>query len=258
MVQLFLIPHFCGKYRAMPFKRILLYVWISLLLIIAVFLLIRNPKPSSGNTTQVDLPGKASAILYKEAKILSNVVEDDKVLLTVEGKLFIQVPPQEKYTYEIRTHEALISIVTGAGVIDASNEYTTELIVSEGQVSLSTVPDASKRRIRSIEIVSGEKGVISPNAKGVIKQNNRDKHFMAWVDFKLFFENKKIEDIISLLQDVYGVQIAMNVSNASRCRYTGTFDQMKLDEILEVIMNDIQLTAARNEKGQWEISGDGC
>lgn len=258
MVQLFLILHFCGKYRTMPFKRILLYVWISLLLIIAVFLLLRNPKPTSSNTSQLDLPGKASVMLYKDAKILSNVEEDDKVLLTVTGKLYIQVPAQEKYTYEVRTTEALISIVTGAGVIDASKDYSTELMVSEGQVSLSTVPDDSRRRIRSIEIVSGEKGVISPNAKGVIKQNNRDKNFMSWVDFKMVFENKKIEEIVSLLEDVYGAPIQLNIANSIRCRYSGTFDQMELDEILEFLAKEMQLTAAQDEDGLWIVSGEGC
>lgn len=258
MVQLFLLFQNQSKDRGMPFKRILLYVWISLLLIVAIFVLLRDDVPNSEWITERDLAGKARLIEYKDAKVELSDAKQGIQEIQLMGKVYIEVPNQKELTYMIRTSEALIEVSSGIAVIDASIERTTEIIVAEGQVSLTPLKTSEGRRKRKVPVTSGEKAILSPYAKGIIKQNNRDVNFKAWADFKLSFQNEKIEQVILTLQEVYGVEIMLSSPNLSKCRFTGDFNQVQLEEIIEELSDSFGLTATQREDDGWELVGEGC
>ncbi len=242
----------------MPFKRILLYVWISLLLIVAVFLLLRDGQPSSKWSNEIEIPGKGRLITYKDAAVDILNQSEGVQEIVITGKVYIEAPSQNELTYVLKSEQAVIEVTSGVAVIDASIERTTELIVAAGQASLTPVLTTEGRRSRSVQISEGEKGIISPYAKGIVKQNNRDNNFKAWADFKLDFQNENLENIVLLLQDVYGIKIGLAVPNLSRCRFTGTFDQAQLDDLIKELSANLNLQATENEDGSWILIGDGC
>jgi ferric-dicitrate binding protein FerR (iron transport regulator) len=242
----------------MPTKRILLYIWISLLLIVAIFFLIRDSQPSSRLTETMKLSGDARIILYDGAEVTSNETGADQIILSVAGKCFVEVAATSSSQLVIYTDEALIKISAGAAVIDASKEHTTTVIVAEGAVSLTSNPEKSQNRIRLVELAPGEKGILSPNARGVVKQNNRDKNFMSWVDFAFTFDNTRLVDALSQIEVSYGVVVTVNVPNHRRCKLTGVYEGLSIEELLTTLAEEFGLELMENDEGQWELNGEGC
>lgn len=241
----------------MPIKRLLLYVWISLLFLIAVFVLLRGNGPSSLYTSEIELPAGGKAVLYKDANIEQGMVSDSTSELFVEGKAYVFLPEKAQATYTIITDEGRLVMNAGAVVIDATEDRTSSYIVAEGEASLNLATDTGKRR-RDVKMIPGDKCIISPYAKGIIKQNNRDNNYLSWVDFKITYENEKLENVILHLQEVYGREIKLSMPNHFRCKYTGSFDEEPLDQVIDVLAEHFTLEALEQEDGSWELKGEGC
>lgn len=242
----------------MPFKRVLLYLWISLLFLVALFFVLRNQKPTSTVVEKVKLKKGVELLLYKGAQLKSSENTSELMVLKIEGKTFIKVPSNAGIQVNLFTNEAEVNITEGSAVIDASIEYKTQVYVATGQVSLNMNRESTDKRVRTVEILPGEIGIISPNARGVVKQNNRDANYLSWVDFNLTFENDRLTDIIELLQETYGVQVSLNVPNHSQCRYTGTFQAKSFESVIATITDSLVLTITELGENQWEINGEGC
>ena len=80
-----------------------------------------------------------------------------------------------------------------------------------------------------------------------------------WLSYELGvlykFDNTKVKSVISNLERVYNVQI--KTSKDSDCTFTGSFENKKLDEILEVFSFSLNAMLSKYE-GVYYISQIQC
>ena len=134
--------------------------------IAAIYFLLQRSGPTSSLVTKVKLDGGGILLLYKEAQLIEQKKEDGKLVLTIDGKAYVSTE-RSNIPYVVLTEEAKTELVKGSAVIDASEPYTTAVMVGDGSVSFLPNPSNHIGRLSPIELVPGEKGLVTPNAKGV-------------------------------------------------------------------------------------------
>jgi ferric-dicitrate binding protein FerR (iron transport regulator) len=66
-----------------------------------------------------------------------------------------------------------------------------------------------------------------------------------------------MKEVIATLEDYFGVPINVTDNRLLECRFTGTYNQPSLQEIIDVLVVSVDLTYTNNN-GQYVFFGPGC
>jgi ferric-dicitrate binding protein FerR (iron transport regulator) len=239
------------KEHYMKVKKILIASWVVIVVLVSVYTLYRMTLPGSALTENISVGNGVRAVLYNGATLIPT--EDGSAEFIATGKLFVSFG-EEMIT--VQTNEAKVSGKNASFVIDASVPYTTSIIVASGVVDF--VPIGKSVRLSPVVVTTGQKAMVLPSSKGVVKQNNRDVNFMSWVDFNLSFERTKLEDVVALIAATYGENVSFSSPALADCRFTAKFENSSLRAVLKEIAKQQALEFEEVEEGRWLLKGDAC
>ena len=208
-------------------------------------------------TRMEELSDGTEVILYKNAS-MDVVSFEGTRKVKVDGRVYFDVEENPALPFVIETDEAIIEVLGTSFLVNAESLNTTEVVVESGVVAFSQNPNAKTGKITRIELRKGEKGLITPNAKGVIKQNNRDENYLAWADQELKFKKTELARVGDLLNDVYGYKIKFGKDILSKCQLSASYKRKSPEEIIRLVAETFDFSYVINEDKTVLISGEGC
>ncbi len=70
--------------------------------------------------------------------------------------------------------------------------------------------------------------------------NIKDENKWAWTDKVLTFEESNLKDVVSKIEETYGVSIEYNHSY-DQVPFTGKFDNKKIAEIMNILKSSLNI-----------------
>ena len=162
---------------------------------------IKFPQRFSGNSREVELQGEAFFDVAKNPN-KPFIIKSDEVETTVLGTSF-----------NINTY---------------SDSRQVAVTVATGKVKVAS--QASK-----VLLLPNEQGVFDKASKSISKEKIDIAAFLNWKDGIIHFEDASLSEVLQTLERWYGVTFVVDNENIGDCHITATYDNERLDAILESI-----------------------
>jgi ferric-dicitrate binding protein FerR (iron transport regulator) len=167
------------------------------------------------------------------------------------GEAFFEVARDPAKPFLIHTGPTTTRVL---GTSFSVRGYAGEVAVTvvTGKVALTNRSDAL-----AVTLTPGERGVVRRNANRVEKSPNRDPNFLAWKTRTLTFRNTPLREVLPTLERYFGVTFRTDEPTLLDCRFTGSFREPTLAEVLQVFAYGRDI-AYRQAGRVYRLSGKGC
>ncbi len=175
--------------------------------------------------------------------------------VTLSGEGFFEVKRNPQKPFVVLTGNSRTQVLgTSFTVREDKQSGTTEVQVVTGKVAFSTVSKAG----------TGKRVMLTPGFKAVagktdspVKSKIVDPNFRAWQTNRLEFDNTRLEQVVASLENYFGIHIKIQNRKLLDCRFTGTFEQPQLKDVLEVLAVSMQVRYNYAQQ-YYTFSGRGC
>lgn len=244
------------------FSTMLFKIAASVILVLGVgYFLINNPfkaqlitiQTSAIETKEIQLSDGSVVWLNKNSKITySEEFNVEDRLVNLSGEAFFEVKKAEGKRFTILSNNAKTEVLgTQFNVRAYDGEPEVQVTVVKGKVSFSPKNDAE-----TVYLESGDKGLLEKDntlTKTITENNNET----AWKTKKLSFNNTQLTKVFSTLEGYFGTDIFVNNGNILHCKFTGTFDNPDLNQIIEILSISVDIKYKKQGKTYY-FSGKGC
>jgi ferric-dicitrate binding protein FerR (iron transport regulator) len=170
------------------------------------------------------------------------------------GEAFFEVAENPLKPFIIHGGHTVTQVLgTSFNLKTKPDEDIVEVTVVSGKVSFFK-EDAPGQKVI---LTAGLKGLYQKSLDSVYRSVNTDFNFRAWQDNRLIFENLLLQEVINILEKQYKIVIKPANPAILNCRFTSTFEQARLEEILQAITLSLDLHYHYDGK-RYIISGNGC
>ena len=154
--------------------------------------------------------------------------------LELKGEGYFEVKKNKELPFTIHTEELNVQVLgTKFNFRNYSEDSAAEVNLIEGKVALS-----NKLIPGRVEYLLPEENMYMDKHTGAmsIMKNTKNKEEMGWINNVLFFNKKKLADIVLILQRTYNVEIIIANEELKSDRFYGVFNQhtQSIDEILSI------------------------
>lgn len=160
--------------------------------------------------------------------------EQRKVLLDGEG--YFSVTKNPDHPFVVQVHQLNIKVLGTTFNVEAYNDNPrVNIVLVEGSVMIQ-----SKRNKDLLQLVPNEVATLNKMNNKLFKMNVADLYkYTAWINGRIVFYDDPIEIVVNKLAKWYNVDIVIADKRLENYRFTGTF----IDESLEQILNILSLTS---------------
>jgi len=231
----------------------------SIIIVLTCSLIYLNSTNSNdviGISKTISLKDGSTVILFKDSKI--EYLSADQRNVRVSGRVFFEVKPNKSIPFTVLTEQAKVQVLGTSFLVSTETDMSTEVIVESGVVEFGQNPETYKGKPAKIELKKGEKGIISPMAKGVVKQNNRNVNYLAWANQTLYFKNDRLSKAADLIEEVYGYKVTFSNRTISNCVLTATYAKKNPQQIARLISETFGFNYTITENKQIIFDGKSC
>lgn len=190
----------------------------------------------------VALPDSSTIFLHKGASVsYPETFEKTERNITTTGNIFCEVIHNESMPFFVKNEELTVEVLGTSFQINTIE--STNVVVETGKVKVTI--DNQSVIISKGERVDYTENVLTPSI-------NTDKNYLSWKTGKLRFQNAKMQQVFDDLNRHYNCNIVVNddSSNILKYNYTGTFNNVTLEEVLQTIelsIPEIHFSILENE-----------
>ncbi len=192
----------------------------------------------------IDLPDGSRVYLNSGTEITysKNFVKSSRDV-RLNGEAFFEVAPDKEHPFRISAGNARVEVLgTSFNVNTRKGEGRVEVFVETGVVELYESGSAMNR----VRLHPGNIGVVDQKEVSMSKAENANP--VAWKTGAMTFEDTPLLEVISLLNNVYNVNITIRGEGADTIKINGSYQNDPLDNILQVIsQHNPQLIIAKSE-----------
>lgn len=233
------------------------------LLIVGSFIIhltLREPQfttiESTSEIRSAMLPDGTTVVLNKGAKIVfpDNFNAEDRVVM-FSGEAFFDVARNPAKPFVINTGDADVEVVgTSFNVRSVEGEPATSVYVVTGKVKVSG-PGAGS----DVLVIPGEMASYD-RSSGLLQKTsqNETSNALAWRDRKLTFRATQLSKVIEAMEHYFNIHITPEDPGLLNCRFTSTFDDPTLEEVLEALSVSLDLKFSKQNNDTYVLSGKGC
>lgn len=174
-------------------------------------------------------------------------------VVTLTGRAYFEVEHDSDHTFRIFARGCKVVVLGTSFVVHApdTGAYNTVNVV-QGNVRLLG-NDAGK----GLVLRTGDKGIFNRSSRKMGKESGDIRNMLAWRDHKLVFNKTPMEDVSRTLSEYFGYHIRVERSALLRCRFTGSFEDPTLKDVLTAVSNSLNLTITPDDDG-YVIRGAAC
>lgn len=158
----------------------------------------------------------------------------------LKGEAFFNVAHNAERPFIIETtNDVRIRVLGTSFNVLADNDTLTEITVVTGRVRVTQGND-------SIVLVPGESGSYNRRTGLLLKNEAAGLNADAWKTNRLVFKDTELEKVVEVLNRFYRTNIRFDNEAIRQMRFTGTFENESLDNVLEVIEATFSIHAVRS------------
>lgn len=197
---------------------------------------------------QTTLPDGSQVWLNDHSSVSYSADFSEKRSINMVGEAFFDVKPDREHPFTITTGEGTVKVLGTSFNVNATSGDSISVFVVSGKVSMSMK--------QSIELTTGQQGVMSPGNSPTL-MTVTDPNEVAWKTKQLVFSKDKLENVVRRLQTYFKTDIRISNDTLAACRFTGSFDDPTLNEVLETLgfALDVKVQLVNNE---YLLTGNGC
>ena len=177
--------------------------------------------------------------------------EDHRVVY-LTGEAFFEVRKAEGRRFTVYGGPSKTEVIgTSFNLRTYSDDSVTVHVVS-GKVAFSPRDEDN-----AVFLTPGQTARLRKQQPVAERSTIRDPNFRAWQNDQLVFDDTRLTRIRQQLEQYYGVTIELTNSRLANCRYTASFREASLDEVLRVLATVGNLTYEKTGN-RVVLSGTGC
>lgn len=208
---------------------------------------------STNERLMVTLPDGSKVWLNSHSKITyPKTFNTTQRAVTLEGEAFFDVTKNPEQPFVIKNTDFEVKVIgTSFNVLAYTKLNDVVVTVVTGTVAFQSNSG------NSVLLTKNETGVLNKITRSVAENVNNNANFMAWQNGKIEFDNTSIKSVCATLKNYFGVDVVVENQNVYNCKFTGSFKNPTLKEVLSVLENTLNLKTKVNQKSV-TISGAGC
>jgi len=185
-----------------------------------------------------------------EIKYAENFKENRKISLT--GEAFFEVKKQNNESFVVLANDIEVKVLgTSFYVRSFENDSLIEVGVKTGRVAV-----AQKSGKQSIILNANETIQYNKNTRSFSQLEEYNSNKLFWKTAVLEFNEQPLDQVISTLGQVYNTEIVFQKSELEKCKFTGRFKKVSLEEILNQLQYSFNIEVTTGEKVI--ITGKAC
>lgn len=194
-----------------------------------------------GSTSDLTLPDGTVIFLNAGTEVRYSV-EGKKGVREVflQGEAWFDVKKNPEKPFVVHTPFYDVN-VTGTKFNIKAYESDGEVITTleEGQVRIAEAPGF--KLAEEIILQPGEQLIFSNESKKMSIKKVNTKLYTSWKENKLIFVNHRLEDLVTLLERKYGVDIEVKNQELLDLHFDGTFKDESLIDILDILQKALSV-----------------
>lgn len=152
-------------------------------------------------------------------------------------------PVLPSHRFVVHTNDLRIEVL-GTKFNVNNRRATTRVVLNSGKISLhrslaSASPDLMMEPAELVEY--------SPVSRQLVKRKVNPEVYSSWVDKKLVFHETPLGEIAQLLEDNYGLKLALGTGQLARRKFTGSVSTDDPELLLTAIATSFQLKVNRRD-----------
>lgn len=176
----------------------------------------------------------------------------DSRTVRLSGEAYFEVQKAEGKRFTVLAEGTSTEVIGTAFYLQAYPHQEVRIQVSEGKVAF-----ASLENEEAVFLTPGEEAVMAKDHQVPHKQAIEDPNFQAWQSKKLQFSDTRLDQIVNRLEAHYDTSIAIGNKDLKNCRFTVSFQEAELEEVLEILSLTGNLSI-KKESDTYIISGPPC
>ena len=162
--------------------------------------------------------------------------------IALKGEAFFNVAPDKKKPFIISVNDVQVTVVGTSFNIKSENGIT-EVVVETGIVQVT-------RSGKTVELIAGEKIVMSANDSNAAKEKVSDKLYNYYRSKEFVCDDTPLWKLVQVVNEAYDAKIVIGRKELNDMRLTTTFNNESLEQVLEVIRLTFDITVIKKEDGQ--------
>lgn len=178
-------------------------------------------------------------------------------VVQLKGEAFFEVKRDHGRPFTVLANDTRTRVLgTSFNVRAYTAEDSVEVAVVTGRVAFTPArPNVAAQD--SVVLTPGLRGVIRKNEAVALQKPILDPNFRAWQRQELVFDNQSLGQVAAALTRYYGTPVELSRPELANCRFTGTFRQAQLPQVLRVVSLSANLSVTQSADG-YSLDGPGC
>ena len=210
-------------------------------------------KESGDTMVQLDLPDGSEVWLNHDSRVAyQDDFNSDTRTVTLTGEAFFEVKSDPQKPFIIETNNARIKVLgTSFNVRAYGGPNSTEVFVATGLVNFSNINNKE-----GINLKPGETAATKNNTV-LMLEPVESQNVLAWKEKQLIFKRSSLNTVIKNLETYFRIDMEIRNEDISRCRFTGSFSEPTLEEIIEALSVSLDLNIIKKDD-IYIVDGNGC
>lgn len=170
--------------------------------------------------------------------------------VSLSGLAFFEIARDEQRPFLIYLEEATIKVLGTSFFVKAVAGEPLEIIVESGKVEV-------QHKGQRFQLGKGEKLRVGAGKEPRL-ENHVDLNYFSWKNKKLLFDSTPLREVLQALERHYGIAIKVENPAILDCRFTGTFEDVQLEELLEIMSYSLRLSVEWQGERRLRVSGKSC
>jgi transmembrane sensor len=157
---------------------------------------------------------------FKERKVYLN------------GEAYFEIAKDINKPFIIESKNTITEVLgTSFNIRAKENETNITVTVSAGKVAFYS----SKNKLSKVYLTPGMRGVWKEKSEKVISYTDSDINYLAWKTGVLQFKDTPLTEVCDIISKSYNVKIKVDPLGAKNYLFTGNFNNVKMDQMLDII-----------------------
>ncbi len=150
--------------------------------------------------------------------------------VSVSGEAYFEVTHDQSNPFSVQTGRSKVEVLgTSFNIKAYDEEPDVEVVLIEGKLRFMADVEAE-----DVVLSPGERAVFEKD-KGIKVSREPVEKYAAWRFGKLVFDETPMEDVSRDLERWFGVKVILTDSRLSSYRFTTTFENQSLQQVLELL-----------------------
>lgn len=151
--------------------------------------------------------------------------------VTLVGEAFFDIKKNVDKPFVVNTDHVKIKVLgTSFNIKSYPEDEKTETTLVTGKVEVS-----QNKKKESVLLEPSERATFYINNNNISVDSVNSKNIVAWQEGKLIFDNAPLKQVVSDLKRKYNVEFVIVSDSLLKYKYTGKFDNLTLEEVLELL-----------------------